>query len=100
MEPIQVLRQAADVIRERGWHQGQYVSAAHGGVCIEGAIHVVLTGDPRDCPWSPCFAAQEVLRGYLGLYVQEALGPAFNDSPSTTQDEVLEALEHAGSDPQ
>lgn len=58
----QIYRAAADVIRENGWHQGDYYEPVDGlppakcPVCIMGALRVVAAGDPAKLNASSCEA--------------------------------------------
>ena len=88
MSPAEVLRKAADVIRERGHCKGHY--ERHGSVCIFGALNVIETGNALEPP--PDITESE-------RWLRKALGgdsvTLFNDAPERTAEEVIAALEKA-----
>lgn len=87
----ETLREAAAIVRERGWTQGAYVDD-DGRVCIEGAICEALGGPrPAVVPFAPFVDADEELRAVIG-YVSPV---EWNDAPERTADEVIAALEAA-----
>jgi hypothetical protein len=90
MKTSEVLRKAADEIRRRGWHQGDYKNEATGAVCAYGALNIAESGSPYSGGQS--FRS----RGYLLRVVKPRLGLAtWNDDPRRTKDEVLENFEEA-----
>lgn len=88
MTTYEILRKAADVIRERGWHQGDYEGPG-GGVCAEGAINVVCNGTPNESG-ETAHKARVVLASFLNNIIN-----SWNDAPDRTVDEVIAALEEA-----
>lgn len=101
METIEVLRQAADVIRQRGWTQYQNLDPETGAVCVDGAVHAVLFGDPQHLAGTECQPVLLELSQNLGE--QQVVDPWDHDSPMVvtkwqdmkgrTQDEVLELID-------
>jgi len=78
------LERAANLIRERGWVQGQYTTD-DGAVCISMAIYLAI-GPEVDA------ALRRVQDGLLARGWQRGL-IAWNDVDGRTVDEVLELLE-------
>lgn len=96
MKTSELLRKAADEIRRRGWHQGDYGSdpeaAKNCMVCSRGAINAVATGDP----WVYNIAADKAAKGLYSTLRHDALGIVrWNDDPDRTVEEVLEKFEEA-----
>jgi hypothetical protein len=81
----EVLRKAAEVIRERGLASGRYESES-GAVCMFGAVNFVLTGH-ANLP-SDNLAPERALKDFFGY--GSVIG--FNDTPGRTADEVIAAL--------
>jgi hypothetical protein len=79
-----VLRKAAALIRERGWHRGDWVSSC-GGLCADAAINVAA-GSEADRYNAASYAARLVLQSRVGFLWD------WNDAPSRTKDEVIAAL--------
>lgn len=107
MEVREVLEQAADVIRERGWTQGENENTRTGQVCLAGAINIVTIGKATYEPSfkltpGPEHADLSHSRRALDA-VGVALGPPgwpndpveWQDAEGRTVDEVLDALERA-----
>lgn len=109
---MNIFAEAADVIRERGWHQGNFVEKPDeamplvplrdqpqvGGVCLLGAL-----GCAKGNPWITVNhnLADDVdtLIGLIDAQYPE-MGPWYsvadwNDKPGRTQDEVIAILEKA-----
>lgn len=90
-----LLDKAADVIIERGWHQGDYQKPGGEAVCAMGALFAAAARSPRTAglntadPRSAAAVAATCLKRHLGI---ESSLPAWNDSPGRTEDEVLAAL--------
>lgn len=79
-----ILRQAAGIIRERGWCQGKLFDGIK--CCVAGAMgQVSPVGDVEE-HWK----ARKILTDQIGPSWGE-----WNDVPSRTVDEVLEMLERA-----
>lgn len=107
----QVFRDAIDVIRERGWHQGDFFDGEDGGegtgaCCTAGAIRFGTNGDPQ-FPSSVTDAAElwlveHLLGGRYMEYVEhgssggcgEAIG-RWNDEQDRTIADVLALLNRA-----
>lgn len=90
MTPAEVLRKAADVIRERGWCRRQYVDADN-SVCVYGALNLAAGHGPSfegDDP-SVDIAARTLTR----LLDNDLV--SWNDSEACTADEVVAALKEA-----
>lgn len=100
MKASEILRKAADVIRARGWYQGNVGSDPDAesscSVCAVGAMRIAATG--QQSPWT--------LVGTGGSEYWEARAeldetiahtgdrtPHWNDTDGRTADEVLVALE-------
>lgn len=89
------LVRAAEIIRERGWYQGDYYEGyapghnyGGGPVCAVGAL--ILTHDggfDSDAPWPP---------GFFALGDEVGKVPSWNDAPERTQEEVIDLLERVG----
>lgn len=87
MSPAEVLAATREVLAERGWHQGNFMDADTGAVCIVGALDAVVpegVGDDvivplRDAIGVPC-----------GLQITQ-----WNDAPERTYEDVVLALKHA-----
>jgi hypothetical protein len=98
MKTSEVLRKAADEIRRRGWHQGDYGSDGvlyqSCSVCALGAINAVLyNGDPFDgllTQNSDRHRAVRMLEEIVGGRVHD-----WNDEGVSTVEEVLEKFEEA-----
>ena len=87
MDSSTVFIKAADLLREKGWGQGAFRPKG-GGLCVLGALNVALGfsfDDLEGLDLLPFFA--EVDGADLRL-------ARWNDEPSRTKGEVLEALEH------
>lgn len=110
-----VYRQAADVIRNNGHHQGGYLDGARlltrtrqtVPVDATGAVSLVLTGEPVppadlvDCPE----LYQDAVK-FLGSRIHSTIADwdpeeriaDWNDQPERTADEVIAAFESAADD--
>ena len=95
-----VLRHAALIIEERGWHQGHYISG-DGKVCALGAIVLALggsfdaTGGPKYKSFTDYAQASEMVSDYL-----TGGGPIYgvadwNDRQGRTAAQVTAALRAA-----
>ncbi len=111
MTPAEILDKAADVIVERGWHQGGYMSLGANPntcqVCVLGAMNVAVGNNPDDADVNIAEAA-EAFAGYLGLVIRrdefdddddpdtdpiaEAVGNNWNDFVATSAEQVVAAL--------
>ena len=105
MQQAQVIRAAADVIRERG-HCKHAMEDERGWVCATGAIAMVMTGNAWAwCMWEDPESEANALTRALGQVVAEQypdrLKPAdlgyrivwFNNHGDTTQEDVLAVFE-------
>ena len=95
MTPRDVLAAAADLIDERGWHQGDYLGPA-GEVCCLGAIRIA-SSPAQHLFVSDHLTAAKLLSTRLGLPAPDAVAAgkqivAWNDAPDRTQAEVTAAL--------
>jgi hypothetical protein len=85
VKPSEVLRKAANVIRERGWCQGVY-EKEDGRCCALGAVNVI---DAQSDDPSPAYIGVEELRLTIGT----GAVARWNDEPNRTEAEVITALE-------
>lgn len=99
MKPSEVLREARNVLFERGWHQGDFTPldaddepVADGPVCAYGAIGVVL-GDVC-CEGIDTTAVDPFLFAALGVG-RDAEIPEWNDEPGRTFGEVIDVFDKA-----
>lgn len=85
---VSILRQAADIIRARGWAQRDY-TADNGSVCILQAIHTVTGGTGAASE-----GALDVLRDRIRREFGEDASsvPVWNDRPGRTVEDVLRIL--------
>jgi hypothetical protein len=88
----QVLREAAEVIKQRGWIQGR-LRDKQGRVCAIGAIsHVFDTDLALRCG---AVGAEQNLRKYLSIDGGDEITIAsWNDKPGRTKEEVVQAMLH------
>ena len=77
---------AIDVLKERGWHQGQE-QGPDGSVCLLGAVGVACTGNAY--MWGR--ENYHLVSQTLGL---TRVG-SWNDDPERTEEDVILALKHA-----
>jgi hypothetical protein len=93
MRPSEVIREGRNILFERGWHKGGY-EGPDGSVCVVGACRAALLGDA-------CLPTSHEQSNDFTAIFDEALGGGwreaseFNDSPSTTFDDVIELLDRA-----
>jgi hypothetical protein len=97
MTAAATLRAAAQLIRERGWGQGDYVNAS-GCFCSVGAIRAAcgiqdFAGQSKTAP-SSTKPVREAL-GWLSRSVGRVLMAGWNDAPDRTVDDVLAAFDRA-----
>jgi len=101
--PKALLQRAADIITERGWHQGNYTDPKGCGVCALGAIHIAYAeAKSRPHPflyvsglskWAedpPLKAAYDGLRDQIGDWISD-----WNDEEGRTAEEVMAAFRAA-----
>jgi hypothetical protein len=87
MNPRDVFQRAAEILRERGWCQGQYV-CDDGSCCLLGAVLTAEDPDaPVDRPWP------RWMQDYWDAAVPRGLPATWNDEPGRTADEVIALLE-------
>lgn len=106
-----VYRRAAEVLDERGWHQGYYVDSDGQRVCLAGAVAVACGGRPTpehtpertivwSEPWGPA-VYNDALEGLIDANSGRGLA-SWNDSPRRTVADVkallLKAAEQGLSD--
>lgn len=93
--PETVYSKAIDAINERGWHQGDY-EGPDGSVCLFGALAFVLS-DQTNWQLVPTMDATPV-QVKLAWHIDELFDGVYpdiwNDSPSTSEEDVLLALKH------
>jgi hypothetical protein len=94
MKPTsQILRKAGDVLRERGWNRGWFVSQLTGGVCLIGACNVAVDGDPKGHGTANKMPEiLDLLDAVTGPLSRRA---TWNDAEDRTADEVCVALDAA-----
>lgn len=94
MTPSDVLRGAAQLLKEEGWTQHAFLDA-HGRMCVTGAINRAANGGAlyvgaEDNVGS---AAWRALADKLGCRVTD-----WNDTPGRTAEEVISTLESLADD--
>jgi hypothetical protein len=107
MTAVDTLRTAADLIRERGHHRGDYVDQATGALCAVGAIWVAVWGRP-DLPTPDLGAtllefntagwAEDALSRWVWAYTPYPNAPRWNDA-STAEEVIVGLLAAAAADP-
>lgn len=89
MKASEVLREARNVLFERGWYQGYYYSFADDSVCLRGAVSVAHCGRVMGALYeSPAIRVLERI-------IPERNVAAWNDAPERTFDEVIDILDRA-----
>ena len=92
-----VLHFAADLIEERGLQKGSYIG--RDGLCILGAINVVISGNARDVQMDKSRESVDRMCAYLDKKLRRAPGSAiiqnWNDAPARTKEEVVAAMREA-----
>lgn len=88
----EICLRAAEVIRERGWHQKDYANEK-GNVCLFAAINIA-SGSTAWGPTSIGAAAVRRVKRHLKLRVCDSVAK-WNDAPDRTLAEVIDALESA-----
>jgi hypothetical protein len=97
--PASLLNRAADILDERGWFQGNYMSP-DGCVCALGSLHLAaneLVGAPNRATFAtgPEFeAALDRIYGALQSDSMDSIAD-WNDSEGRTKDEVQAMLRRA-----
>lgn len=102
MSTAEILVQAADLIEERGWNQGDYVNDC-GGLCTFGALYIAvgltpafIRTDEADqralAALTVVDEAAQALRQHVGRDVGIS---EWNDAPGRTKAEVVTALRAA-----
>lgn len=86
MKTSEVLRKAGDMLRERGWFQGWFVSD-DGAVCLAGACNRAFAEPVKTTPSEIFLPIETVLDG-MPVAV-------WNDDPQRRLEEVLEAVDAA-----
>jgi hypothetical protein len=98
MTPSEILLKAADLLAERGWTQGQLVSAG-GRVCALGAIRIACTGTIDVLPGLSLGdagnSASRRLETYVGCWIA-----SWNDAPERTAEDVILAMKRVAHDTQ
>ncbi len=86
---------AIEIIKERGWHQGELVGP-NGEVCIAGSVRAAF-GTLTEAFGPPLVSAMKTVAPMpTGL---EDVGPSpWNDDPSRTIEDVYLALKYAAAD--
>jgi hypothetical protein len=90
MKASEIIREARNVLFERGWTQGELI-AESGELCLEGALSLAETGEIRYLPY--CGAVDAVMKA-LDVKWRDSLW-GFNDTTGRTFDEVIDALDRA-----
>lgn len=95
MKTSELLRKAADEIRRRGWHQGEYgdnlLDPKGCRVCSLGAIRAAGSGTPwGEVNQATQASARWLLKATGAMYVDR-----WNDTDGRTVEEVLEKFEEA-----
>lgn len=99
MNTADILDRAADLIEERGWHQGWYVNDC-GQLCIRGAMLVAVGIEPpqKDMPWpdhsGEANASWQEATDEMDEYLDD-LAERWNDAPERTKEEVVSTLRAA-----
>lgn len=88
-EVLAVLRGARDRVA-RGWYQGWFCDETKGRVCTWGALNWAASGIPEEAAPLSYLAAE-----YVGKAIHSGDVAAFNDRPSTTHNDVLNAFDRA-----
>lgn len=101
--PQALLNRAADILDERGWHQGDFADSDDRCVCLIGAINLayaeaeglplLATGDHIGYDDYNEAYGDAIVRVYAAT--GEAFATAWNDAPGRTKDEVQEMLRRA-----
>lgn len=89
MNAAEVLREARNVLFERGWHKGG-IEGTDGSLCALGAIDRAARGG-MGSQSDPFLAASRALQSVVGA---RSIG-SWNDADDRTFDEVLEAFDKA-----
>lgn len=86
---------AADVLRERGWHQGGLRNIETGAVCMMGALLVAAGWDGENtCHDGNLFAiADNAVERHLRRIWPQTSIPNFNDDIAKEANEVIAVLE-------
>lgn len=96
MKTSELLRKAADEIRRRGWHQGDYGSdysvPESCAVCSYGALYAARNGNP----WLTRGTAEAAIALYRATRTDAPTGVVdWNDTKGRTVEEVLDAFNRA-----
>ena len=91
MKTSEVIREARNLLFERGWTKN-YLKNAAGNVCLRGALMWAATGGIDWSAWDKISPAESIISSKLinGMNVA-----SWNDEPSRTFDEVIEVLDKA-----
>lgn len=91
----EVLLGAIEVLRERGWYQGDF-AGPDGSVCVVGACYQHLFGQPHPpARFSGDDAAVLVFAINVLALLKEPNIAVFNDDPSTSYEDVVLILKRA-----
>lgn len=85
MTPADVIREARNVLFERGWHKGSMYGPGQSG-CLLTALGVAAVGGQEQIPLA--------LRAIHEAGVSRCI-PLWNDAPSRTFDDVIDMLDKA-----
>lgn len=93
MKESAALRRTAQVLRERGWCQGEFASE-YGECCVIGALRVAFGSLPTQL----CMSGEDYYEARSALIAAVVDGEIdcvadWNDTPGRTKDEVISALE-------
>lgn len=88
MKASEVIREAKNLLFERGWCQGDLMGPD--GLCTRGALGVAATGSA----YASNFASVEA-EFFIKTVVYPVTVPGWNDAPGSTFGEVIDALDRA-----
>lgn len=102
MNTADILDKAADLIEERGWHQGDYVGPT-GCLCPYGAMYLAVgitpagRGNTNDWPgWTPDRGGPFLdAARWLARYLRGRAVSVWNDAEGRTKEEVVSTLRAA-----
>lgn len=88
MTDAQIIRDARNLLFERGWNQGA-LEGDDGSLCVSGAVNAAVNAACLG-PVEPYF---RVLRLFESVVSREITG--WNDAPERTFNEVIDAMDRA-----
>lgn len=98
MKPSEVIREARNILFERGWHQGD-LEGVDGSVCAAGALYCAAIGQPIPSAGNMALIHNsnepfQYLIQALAPLVEGGVG-SWNDVNGRTFDEVIDAFDRA-----